>query len=444
VPVECIEQIHAICDFDTWPEVFVCCSGTFRIEESIRIRHPSKQLTGNDVSALSCALGWYFTDQWDRLESFHFKGRFEFVEPLCKTGLDRVAAILVAQEMTLFKGDNPYHRAHWDYYERNFESFMDRAGVKLAERHDLVGLNRFEPRDWLLHVDEAIERGAGIAAFPQFYKAGYEKLYKLLNDSLEWPAPAYTIFDPKTLPDIMRRIDDSGVPYFVIAEQLIPGLEPQMQFEQGRHVPHYGYAKGLRSSWRQIGTLAKPFRYTPIDVRRLSPKTRVRITKAEQHNANWIKDIYLSKSIRHVTGECAFFVWLDDMLAGCLIYSRPKFGGADSDWAYLLIDVATTRDGRISKLIASLATSQEIAQILSRQFWSHVHNLATSAFTPRPSSMKYRGTWTLASRKPDPMRPGQNVINYHAKVSPKSLRALYIEWWNRNHQNLAQRVANDD
>ena len=57
VPRPVVEQILRTVDFGAWGDVYVCCSGSFRVDRAIKERHPNARIHSNDVSLLSCGLG---------------------------------------------------------------------------------------------------------------------------------------------------------------------------------------------------------------------------------------------------------------------------------------------------------------------------------------------------------------------------------------------------
>ena len=57
VPMPVVNQLLRAVDCSSWPEIFVCCSGSFRVDRALKDRYPDKAVRGNDVSLVSCAVG---------------------------------------------------------------------------------------------------------------------------------------------------------------------------------------------------------------------------------------------------------------------------------------------------------------------------------------------------------------------------------------------------
>jgi hypothetical protein len=131
---------------------------------------------------------------------------------------------------------------------------------------------------------------------------------------------------------------------------------------------------------------------------------------------------YLAKGIAHALGVANYLVLLDGKLAGGFIYARDRWDPADS--IYLLSDFCIAHERRMAKLIAMLAVSSETIGAWCKRFVVRPRFVRTTAFTDQPVSMKYRGIYELASRK-----PGQ--LNYQAEIQGRRAKAIYLEWLGR-------------
>src|SRR5450759_5222065 len=131
VPKEVVGQVLSTVPFDEWGDVYVGCSGSFRFDRALKMRHPGCHVYSNDVSLLTCSIGALAM----RCEfEIRFKGQLEFVEEAV-AGLDfrgRVAAVMVACAMGQFTGKNEYALVHFRHYREHFKEFVDKALPKLA------------------------------------------------------------------------------------------------------------------------------------------------------------------------------------------------------------------------------------------------------------------------------------------------------------------------
>jgi hypothetical protein len=190
VPVECIEQLVKVVPFAEWRSVYICCSGSFRVEQALSHRFPELGLHSNDVSLYSTALAQLVLADPIRIK---FVERLTFMEQALEDApyVDRVAAVMVAHRMSRFAANNEYCHKHFDYYVQNFSTVLEQARTKLAQVITTIRIRDYFAGDFLTHIDNAIEAGAGVIAFPPFTKGAYEGHFRFLRQSVEWDEPVY-------------------------------------------------------------------------------------------------------------------------------------------------------------------------------------------------------------------------------------------------------------
>jgi hypothetical protein len=428
VPQQVVEQILRVSKRDWWTEAYVCCSGSFRVDGALKSKWPELKVHSNDISLLSVALGRLAIR--DPL-IFTFTGRLAFIEDFLtgRAPLERVSAILVAMEMARYSGNNEYAGVHWTHYQAAFPKFLDKANKKIGEFLVRSRVDSFSVCDFRIHAARAVRSGGCIVAFPPTYKGGYERMYKLLDQNTEWERPAYDIWDPAGIEEWITELANAGARYCVFADQRFEELKPSLEFLQPTNKPIYVYANFEGSSLRRRSNNATPFRYQPVVPQHLRHDTAVTIAVTDGPRMNYLKDVYLAKHIYHVAGMFNFLVYLDKKLAGGIIMSRSKWG--DTESIYMLSDFSVTREGRISKLIAGLAVSEEIMRWVRTRLLQDVRHIFTTAFTDKPVSMKYRGVFALHSRK-----PGQ--LQYRGDARGQTAQQIYEAWWARNAAKHAE------
>jgi hypothetical protein len=136
---------------------------------------------------------------------------------------------------------------------------------------------------------------------------------------------------------------------------------------------------------------------------------------------NFLKDHYLAPGLEHSDGDMRFVVFVSGKVAGGFIYRKDA---RRDDEIYLICDFSVSRDRRLSKLVAMLATGEEPVNAWQRQKLVRIRGFSTTAFTDKPVSMKYRGIYELAGRKP-------GFLNYRSEVRRVSSQAIYTDWWRR-------------
>ncbi|WP_371931006.1 hypothetical protein [Roseovarius sp. MMSF_3281] len=433
VPTECIQQIFKVIDFTKERDVHICCSGTFRLERALQALAPQVKVHSNDVSLFSCVMGGLATGA--PIE-FTFTGELAGKEKLLEKAdpVTRAAAVMVAFEMARYaRRNNAYNVKHFDYYDRNFLHYVDRTVPKITRTLEAMEVNSFFPGDWLKHAHSAIERDAMILAFPPFAKGGYEAQFKFLNENVEWDEPAYGLWDPKDLREETRKLERAGARYCMLTDQYWDDHKAVLKFAAGRRLPHYCYAKTKASSFIHKRGRADAFRYKPVDPEKLTAKSKVEILLADGAKMNFIKDVYLAKSITHVSGMVNFLILIDDMLVGSVIYDEgPKTRLAYGDHTVLILsDLAIINEGKLSKFVAMLATSRALVRAMELKLLKRYDQVVTTAFSRNPSSMKYRGVLKKLSRRENDAGDGY-VIQYGGPVSDRTPQQLYQDWWKKH------------
>lgn len=220
----------------------------------------------------------------------------------------------------------------------------------------------------------------------------------------------------------MEELEQLGVPHLVVTDHQVEGHTPVAEYRPQRNRTVYAFGHTRGTSLRAARVRTEPFRYRPVDPSELGPETAVRLVLADAARMNFLKDRYLAPGIEHVSGELNVLVYLGEALAGGFIYRRDRRGSVSN--VYLLSDFAVTREGRISKLVAMLASARAAFRVFETKSLIRAETVTTTAFTDLPISMKYRGIYELVSRKP-------GMLNYGSRVREGPPQAIYAEWWRR-------------
>jgi len=424
VPKQSVQQLLTVSELTEADRIYVCCSGQFRVESVLREQFPSLFISGNDVSLLSCALGCWLTGS---LLPFRFIGDLAPLEDI--TPVDprwRLAALLLALDLTALKRSNAFGLHQWQVMIASAESLLASLHQKL-ERYASIRINDFFAGDLREQARRATEDDGIVLAFTPTYKGGYERAYKALMQSVEWDAPDYSLWDNYQLPDFLRRLEHDGTRYYAYSDHPLDGFRPIAKFERGhgRTVWLYGRDQGV-ASLRAETVKARPFAFNPVDAACLTAETSVSVLEIDTQRFNFLRERYLSRSIDFVNGNAHFLVMLGNQVAGGIAYQRAQYG--DITDLYLLSDFSVSRERRLSKLIALLATSRDLVRRMERVYGQRFNRIYTTAFTDKPVSMKYRGAFEVSGRKP-------GLINYVSPVRSDSVKALYSKWWTQHAKN---------
>ncbi|MDQ5909138.1 MAG: hypothetical protein QG599_1232 [Pseudomonadota bacterium] len=425
VPRQSIQQLLAVAGLSEQRRIYVCCSGQFRLESALREQMPKAWISGNDVSLLSCALGYWLSGQ---SLPFRFTGDLADLEDVAP-GDDprrRLAALLLALEMSGIKRTHEYGLRQWSMLWSQAGDLIHGIYNRLEKYAD-IRIDDFYAGDLRDQAHRALAADGVILAFTPTYKGGYERAYKSLMANVAWTAPDYRLWDNKSLPEFLHGLERERGQYFVYCDYPMEGFQPLAKFQRGhgKTVWLYGH-QGQRSSLRAESLKSKPFVYEPIDVSRLSAATTVNVVKIDTQRFNFLRERYLSRGIEFSNGNCHFLVLLDGMLAGGIAY-EPVAHGQLTD-LYLLSDFSISQERKLSKLIALLATSRDLTRQVEQCYGQRFTHLYTTAFTDKPVSMKYRGVFEVSNRKP-------GMVNYVSVIRPQTLAELYAQWWSRHAKN---------
>lgn len=284
--------------------------------------------------------------------------------------------------------------------------------------------------DWREHLNQAIVRKSGVLAFPPFFKGDYEAMFKFLHHNVDWPAPVYETWDPRKFSDVLDQLKNADISYWVCSDQVVDNHEILAKYIEGRRVPVYLYGNSPGSSYRNVKKTPDPYKYQPLNLDKLTSTSQIEILKVTGSQASYLKDIYMAKEIIYTNGMVNLFVLIDDMVAGGLTYSLNKFGAYGRESIYLLSDYATTRDARVSKLIARVATCRETLVVIEQKFMMKIDRVITTAFTSKPVSMKYRNIFKLIDRKE--LSDDRFQLQYACEDLSMSLRQCFFWWWQKH------------
>lgn len=440
---ECMQQILRTVDFSSWKECFVGCSGTFTFEKSIKAAYPHLAMHGNDVGLLSCVLAGIARKE---PVAFEFVGRLAHWEQMLQGAdyMDRAAALILAMQLgRAYTGKSEHARRHWLYYENRFPDFVTKAREQVLKFTLGIQLDSYFAGDFREHLFRGIERGAGVIVSAPFNLGFYEQWFKFINANIRWAQPPYEMWNPDHFPALIEKIEETGAPYVAVYKSNIREDRLCAYFRVGLKPAYYVFSNSKRLGSvvdRNTSGAGKPFRFEPIDITRIKRDSHVEIVQVKAAYADYIKGLYLQETIRWTSAPLNFLVYVDNMLAGILCFSPPKFGIGEwtaKEVVYLLSDTATSRFGRVSKLIAMLASQVDVVRVCSRRLLHRrpVKAVVTTVRSNNPVSMKYRGIYQMLNRKetdPSERETNRYIINYAAEPRDQTPQQVFQEWFD-NH-----------
>ncbi|XWN29729.1 MAG: hypothetical protein ROR55_19825 [Devosia sp.] len=444
LPPVAMMQILRVIDFSTWKKAYVACSGTFTFERAIGQVYPGLEFHGNDVSLLSGALAGLALGE---AVPFHFKGRLAHWEEWLegRPYIDRVGAMILGLYLgRQYGGQSEYAQRHFRHYEADWDTRVQAAAESAATLARDIPIKSYFAGDLREHLRKGIEADAGVIISAPFNEGWFEKWFRFITENIEWDPPSYDMWSPDMFPALLEEIDASGAPYVAVYRDLIDGRTPTCICKIGMKPTYFVYAREERGSLvnKASNTGGKPFRFTPVDIDKIHAGSQVEVVLTKAAYADYIKGLYLQETIAFTSAPLNFLVYIDDMLAGILSFSGPKFASKEwgSEYLYLLSDTCTTRYGRVAKLIAMLARCEAIARVAGRKLVKRgvAKGILTTVRSNRPASMKYRGPYkSMARREAGPGDPpgGKYIINYGADVRDQTPQDVFDEWFKRHFKD---------
>lgn len=446
IPNVCMQQILRATDCTGWNDVYVGCSGLFSFERAFKQINPNAKFYGNDVSLMSAAIAAY-----SRGESvpFKFKGRVAHWEKWLEGAgyRDRISAMLLCLYLgRVYRSDNDYNNRHWRYYEARFDQYIQKLGLQVDDLAAQMDLTGYFSGDFIDHLERGIEKDAALIISAPFIQGWYEKWFRFIEENIEWEQPTYNMWSPENFPALIDRMDESGCNYVAVYKDELPDRNMIAYHRLGMKPPFYVYANRKRVSSvvnRSLSGAGTAFNFTAIDIDKLNKDSKVEIFACKAGSADYIKSLYLQENIPWTSGPVNFLIYVDKMLAGILTFSASKVGMGDisrTESLYLLSDTSTTRYGRVSKLIAMIAKSEDVLHYAENRLLKHAECKAvlTTVRSNHPVSMKYRGIFKkISTKEPAPgERSGAKfIVNYAGLRDERGPQQIYAEWFAKSFKD---------
>lgn len=377
---------------ESWPAelpVYVGCSGNLTIERAVHALGRDVTIHGNDITAYSCALGWYFAGE--RLD-FEIKDehrpQLDWLDEYLDGSTGTLAVLMLGTRFMQFVG------RVGTYYERMVEAYRDQMPTMYAKTCSkleacTLKLGSFfagDVRDYL----DAAPADAPVVMFPPFYgSSDYESMFAALDKHFDWPTPDYRDLDEagkdQIIEQVMRR------PHWMIG--LHHEREELADWRRGRvQTSNRGVPITVYSSASSARIVMPRQALEPIRMRKISPgedlqgPLRLHMLTGGEFAA--IRSQFMARTIRPGSPLMAVGVSAGGALIGAFAYLPGKF---DPNELYLMSDfpVSWSKYKRLSKLIVLAAMSREAQHLAQRSTSKRLTKIVTTAFSDNPQSSKY-------------------------------------------------------
>ncbi len=412
-------------------------AGNFTVPSVLRSGGFAGSITACDVSLYTSALGAYLSG-WELPVTEredcpnHLKGLLRAGSPAELTA--SIALLLDLHEV--WQAKNPYQIRLIAKYREAWDQLMAKTLDKLARFKEHVAPVAYQARDGFDLLESSGPEHT-VFAFPPTYKGGYEKLESLLRAVCLWQPPAYREMTDKSL-ELYERIAGFNA-YYVVLEKDLPDVyailgDPVAVLPRGRDKCTYILARSAKKV--VIRQQAKTASVSPIwpDNRPVTGAEAPGFAFLTRPQSLRLNELYLSKRIDYYEGpvDASVALTLDGVLIGKADFVRTSRGQwklpTDETPLYIMCDLAVAScEKRLAKLVLLLMLSREVRELVEARLAARIGWLITTAFSAGPVSMKYRGVFTLYSRKLD-KKKGEYALNYYAPFGERSLAENLALW----------------
>ncbi|MGW1989594.1 putative antirestriction adenine methyltransferase [Embleya sp. NPDC001921] len=441
-PLRSIIYEHA----GTWPgdDIYIGCSGNFTIERVLASRFGGeRRVHGNDITAYSCALGWYLAgDPLPFTLREDYEDALGWLHPYLEDRTDLLATLMLGTRFLQYVGkDGPYYRRMLEATQDQWPRMHEKTATKLRglETH----LGSFFAGDVREYLDQVVPEGAPVVMFPPFYAGDYTSQFASIDSAFAWPEPEFGELDESGKEKIIEQVQDR--PHWVLGLHI---ERPELRHRlagvvqtANRGLPIYVYAAaGPRRIVRPrqpIETIRMPKIGKDED---LGERMTLHVLSGGQFAA--VRSQFMSKTIKPGSPLLACGVAVDRKLIGAFAFLPPKF---DPNTAYLMSDfpVSWTRYRRLAKLIVMAASTREAQLLIQRALSKRIEGWATTAFTDRPNSSKYgRGIpGVKLQKRSEPGDAGDGIHRYQLQYGgPLGVYDLQeaLALWKKKHGSDAR------
>lgn len=446
IPAEMRAIVHEHARAWDTEHVYVGCSGNFTIDRALADLGRFK-LHGNDVTLYSCSIGRYTAgEKLNVFVSDHYP-EWQWMEDYLDGKEGTVATLMLASEMLKGLGKPG---AYWRRMQNAYRNDWPKLHAKTREKvlKSVVPLESFYAGDVVDYMAAAPE-DAAVVSFPPFFKGGYEVMFKNLEEVFLWEEPEYVEMDEGRKELTFRAMASKRHWLFATNAKLNPEWDANLVGHvqtSVRNVPFWVYSNG------DSRRVAEPRTDTePVLVPRLgddeAPQGPLTLHPLRPAQFRALRAQYLNQHIKPGEPTMAVGVCAGGKLVGAYAYSTAET--LTSSWGahlpspcvYLMSDFPVSGKNKLAKLVLMASVSKEAKLLAERAANARVRSVATTAFTQKPVSMKYRGVYKLIGRR-DAEEPWYKFkLSYGSEMGRWSLSEALKLWRERYASNAKKEAA---
>ncbi|NTV60605.1 MAG: hypothetical protein HGA77_04780 [Chlorobiaceae bacterium] len=403
-------------------DFFIGCSGNFSVDKVIA--QLGCNVHSNDVSLYTKLVADILleTDTELKVVNPDLKTVFSgWVDSRFK----KLAMVMFAMKLSKFAArKNDYERIFYDAYLEDALGYYDRTVKKLEAGALDFRIKSFYFGDFLAFLKKKQGLGIGVS-FPPTYKAGYEKIYRFVEESFEYERASYEVYDPKRSEEVfgaLLREDENifcGDQYFESLQDCVvgkimlgPGKHPLFVYSSVQTPKKFYYERQAAEVKNTVSVLPYDYEFTPA--------TKITAQVVPTALITYFKHFFMGSKVDYSAGgDFGIIFFADSKAFGFSAFSKQL---STMTHCYLHSDFVCRADTpRLSKLLIQLLKTNEVRRIIARKMAHYFDGLKTTVYTDKPVSMKYRGVFSLDRRD-------KGKLMYSCLFSEKGLDDVYGEW----------------
>ena len=327
------------------------------------------------------------------LKELRFNEEYSFMDVLSDNPSEVVATLHLFNAIKKHKNSQDiYHKslyddfiARLDYYKKKYTERYQKLVDNLKSKNIEVlycadisdAILNCEGNDILIYQNE----------FHSGIKAASNALQRFLLDDFGWQDRTHTRY---------AEIDEEQVNYMALSQHGFMGRREVFKDQRTYIYSNVGDTGDNSFNRRAI----TPLRYKRLpDNYILTEKSKFRFMRASMAEIDYLRMIYLKKGI--VLGSAPFcYLWfLDDYVFGACMFDFLKVSKYGMDAVWMKSDFVIDHPiPKLSRLLIMGVLSSEFKEELDIRYKHECGIIATSVFTDKPVSMKYRGVFKLYER----------------------------------------------
>lgn len=412
-------------------------AGNFVVSQLASQAVKDVEILSSDVSLYSCAIGYAINDEDCGIRfSDKAKDLYRFAANASTPEEIAAATIILCEAIqAMNKAKVRYYATivkdiaiNQDKYFAKMLAVVEKLKAEMSINFNYIG------QDGAKTIESAAV-GTFVYFDPPYFKGDYEKMWKGIETLVTMPELPYTLITEQEKSRQVELLHDSGAEFIYRTQaERVKGMKRIFQYNQGRSKTHYLYANYKAKTGIKLDLALKsvPGKFKIIgDDTVLTGSERARIVPIDGKVSNYYRVLWTKKAKMTDMGM-PYGLFLDDVFIGCITISS----GLNFSMDYALIVSDCTPPGSVYKKLSKLPllcilTEEFRLFVNSVMMWEH-NGFTTIAFSNEPVSMKYRGLFELAERKPNTANDYKFKLTYRQRrMFNETIQKAYEEWFKK-------------